>query len=73
MRTYNQEISTFQFESEHILELEINTNHDLRLIKRNIFMGKPLTLIDVPPILIIIISREIIIVITTFIKMDSLT
>jgi len=58
MPTCIQEISTFQLEFKVILELEVNPNHNPSYIKWNIFTGKPLTLIDIPPILIIITSRK---------------
>ena len=72
MPSCNQEISTFQLEFERILELEVNLNDDPSSIKRNIFTGKPLILIDIPPMLITITSRKIITVITTFAITNSL-
>ena len=73
MPTCNQEISTFQFEFKRVLDLKVSSNHDPSFMKRNIFTGKQLTLIDIPPILIIITLREIIIVLTTFTITISLT
>ena len=73
MPSCNQEISTFQLEFEHILELEVNLNHDPKFIKRNILTDKSLTPIDIPSMLIIFTSREIIIVMTIFVITNSLT
>jgi len=73
MPTCNQEINIFQFESKFILELEVNPNHNPTFIKWNIYKGKLLLLTNISPILIIIILREIIIVMTTFAIMNSLT
>jgi len=69
MSICSQEINLFQFESECILELEVNSNHDLSFIQRNTFKCKSLIPINIQPILIIITLREI----TTFRIMNSLT
>ena len=73
MPTCNQETSTFQIQFECALDLEVNSNHNFSFMKRNILIGEPLTLTHIPPILIIIILREIIIAIITFTVTNSLT